>query len=141
MSQRKRPTWMPPPLAFPIIWSTIAVLRGVSSALVWSAAASGGFSLPILAALPMIVHLSVGDTWNTVNNVERRLGAAVPGVLAVALSVYAVVFCYAKTSAVAGYVIAPSALWITIAAVLVTTIWKMNPKPDGTLEPLVVYTS
>ena len=33
--ERRRPWWTPPPLAFPIIWSTIAVLRAVSTALVF----------------------------------------------------------------------------------------------------------
>ena len=31
----------------------------------------------------LVLHLCIGDTWNTVNNVERRTGAAVPGVVLV----------------------------------------------------------
>ena len=33
--ERRRPWWTPPPLAFPVIWSTIAILRAVSTALVF----------------------------------------------------------------------------------------------------------
>ena len=33
--ERRRPWWTPPPLAFPIIWSTIAILRAVSTAMVF----------------------------------------------------------------------------------------------------------
>ncbi|HZG38366.1 MAG TPA: tryptophan-rich sensory protein, partial [Nodosilinea sp.] len=33
----QRPGWAPPPLAFPIVWMSIAVLRVVSAYLVWSA--------------------------------------------------------------------------------------------------------
>lgn len=31
----------------------------------------------------MVFHLSVGDTWNHINNVEKRLGVAVPVVFIV----------------------------------------------------------
>ena len=35
----------------------------------------------------LVFHLCVGDTWNTINNTERRTGAAVPGVACVWASV------------------------------------------------------
>jgi hypothetical protein len=35
IKERRRPAWMPPPLAFPVIWTTIAVLRAVSSVVVF----------------------------------------------------------------------------------------------------------
>jgi len=34
----------------------------------------------------MFLHLAVGDTWNNINNVEKKLGTAVLGVGAVVLS-------------------------------------------------------
>ena len=37
----------------------------------------------------------------------------------------------------AGYLIAPSAVWISVATFLVYTIWRINPRPDGELEPLL----
>jgi tryptophan-rich sensory protein len=37
MSKRVRPSWMPPPLAFPIVWSTIGVLRTVAAVMIWEA--------------------------------------------------------------------------------------------------------
>ena len=54
-------------------------VRRYSSTLVWEA--QGHLLDPTLLAL--VLHLAVGDTWNTVNNVERRMGAAVPGVVCV----------------------------------------------------------
>jgi len=53
------------------------------------------------------------------------------------LSVYNVVFRYYRASATAGFLIAPSALWISVAAFLVYTIWKINPGPDGKCEPML----
>ena len=133
IAERKRPSWMPPPLAFPIIWSTIALLRSASTVDIFTTA--GTLNDP--AVFAMIAHLAVGDTWNSINNVEQRLGTAVIGVACVLVSVYNVVFQYYNVSHNAGYLIAPSAVWISIATFLVYTIWQINPRPDGELEPLL----
>ena len=114
VAERKRPAWMPPPLAFPIIWSTIALLRAASSVAIFVHVGS----LDVPAVHAMLLHLAVGDTWNSINNVERRLGVAVVGVGCVLLSVYNVVLQYWKVTPNAGYLIAPSAVWISVATVL-----------------------
>jgi tryptophan-rich sensory protein len=48
---------------------TIAALRCISSTLVWQATGRELLSTPLVA---MMLHLSIGDTWNTINNVESR---------------------------------------------------------------------
>lgn len=50
---------------------------------VWEALGSKLLTAPIAA---MVFHLSVGDTWNHINNVEKRLGVAVPVVFLVVSS-------------------------------------------------------
>ena len=132
IKERRRPAWMPPPVAFPVIWTTIAVLRAVSSVVVFGT--TGTLNNP--AHFAMLLHLSVGDTWNSINNAEKRLGTAVVGVCAVLASVYNVVYQYWSVSVKAGALIAPSAVWISVATLLVYTIWKINPRADGTREPL-----
>lgn len=122
---------MPPPLAFPIIWTTIGLLRTVSSVLLFR---HMGFQLVQTPILALMLHLSIGDTWNTINNVEKRLGAAVPGVFCVWLSVVTAVTLYYKAYSTAGLVLLPSAVWISVANVLVFTIWKINGR-----EPLYPY--
>jgi len=136
IAERKRPSWMPPPLAFPVIWSSIALLRAFSSVAVFTV--TGTLNHPAIFA--MLAHLSIGDTWNSINNVERRLGVACVGVSVVLLSVYNVVFQYLRVDRTAGFLIAPSAVWISVATVLVWTIWNINPREDGTREPLAPMT-
>lgn len=41
---------------------------------VWEALGSNLVTGPIAA---MVLHLSIGDTWNHINNVEKKLGVAV----------------------------------------------------------------
>jgi len=136
----KRPSWTPPGIAFPFIWSTISLLRAFSSLVVWRATGKTLFAAPLLV---LVLHLCVGDTWNCVTNVERRLGTSSVGVLVVLASVYAVVGTYFQAAPLAGKLLAPSAVWISIASVLTWTIWSINeprepllPKQDGRSAPL-----
>ncbi len=79
-----------------------------------------------------MVHLALGDTWNTIFTVERRLGAAVPVVIfGPWLSSVIVTIIYWQINQVAGMILAPSCVWLTVASLLVFRIWQLNGK-----EPL-----
>ena len=119
-----RPRWSPPPLVFPIVWMIIAVLRVISSLLVWQQMNHQFLVLPLIL---FVVHLALGDTWNTIFTVERRLGAAVPVViLGPWLSAVVVTAIYWKTNPLAGMTLSFSCVWLTVAAVLVFRIWQLN---------------
>ena len=120
----QRPSWAPPPLAFPIVWMSIAVLRVVSAYLVWSALGQTFLSWPLVL---YVVHLSLGDTWNTIFTVEGRLGAAVPMVIVgPLLSVVVVTVAYFRVVPLAGWVILPSLVWLAIATALCISLWRLN---------------
>lgn len=119
---RLRPSWQPKPIVFPIVWSTIALLRTISSVIIWQTTGSL-ISFPLLC---IMAHLSIGDTWNTINNVEQRLGTAVLGVQFVYLSVLFTTYQYYLTNPLAAYILAPSCVWLTIANALVFSIWRVN---------------
>ncbi|MBE8986998.1 TspO/MBR family protein [Nostoc sp. LEGE 12450] len=119
-----RPRWSPPPLVFPIVWMIIAALRVISSVLVWQQMNHQFLVLPLIL---FVVHLALGDTWNTIFTVERRLGAAVPVViLGPWLSAVVVTAIYWQTNPVAGMTLSFSCVWLTVAAVLVFRIWQLN---------------
>ncbi|TAE59332.1 MAG: TspO protein [Nostocales cyanobacterium] len=119
-----RPKWAPPPLAFPIVWMLIAVLRVISSVLIWQKLDHQFFVLPLIL---FVIHLAVGDTWNTIFTVERRLGAAVPVViLGPWLSAIVVTAIYWQTVPLSGMILSFSCVWLTVAAALVFRIWQLN---------------
>ena len=119
---RLRPSWTPPPLAFPIIWSTIALLRTFSTVVVFQTTGTL-LCRPIFA---LMAHLSIGDTWNTINNVEKRLGTAVLGVAFVWASALFAAYQYYKINPLAGKILFPSCVWLSVASLLVYSIWRMN---------------
>ncbi|MBD2139255.1 TspO/MBR family protein [Anabaena sp. FACHB-1237] len=119
-----RPRWSPPPLVFPIVWMIIAVLRVISSGLIWQAMNHQFLVLPLIL---FVIHLALGDTWNTIFTVEKRLGAAVPVViLGPWLSAILVTIIYWETVPLAGIILSFSCVWLTIASVLVFRIWQLN---------------
>jgi translocator protein len=95
-------------------------------------------SLPILS---LMLHLSIGDVWNTINNVERRFGVAVTGVFCVWLSKAHAAYQYSLVNSLAGKLLGATLIWLTIATALVTATWRLNPDPEtGKLEPLYPVT-
>ncbi len=119
-----RPSWAPPPLAFPIIWMTIGVLRVLSSLFIWQEMGENFLAFPLIL---YVIHLALGDTWNTIFTVERRFGAAVPVVIfGPWLSAIIVTVIYGQTLPLAGFLLLPSVIWIGVACVLVYSIWQLN---------------
>ena len=119
---RNLPSWMPPPVVFPVVWSTIALLRTASTVLIFRSA--GTLLCPPIFAL--MAHLSIGDTWNTISNVEKRMGTAVLGVAFVWASALYATYLYYKQMPLAGKILFPSCIWLTVASLLVYSIWRMN---------------
>jgi translocator protein len=130
-----RPSWTPPGVTFPIMWLLIVgPLRAYSASLV--VAASGG-EYASLAIFSFFLHLTIGDIWNTVNNVEKRYGPAALGVGMVWGSAVNAAYQYYQVDAMAGQLLGLTLVWLTIAAALVGTIWQLNPDPTtGQVELL-----
>jgi tryptophan-rich sensory protein len=122
--QRKMPEWTPPGFIFPIVWILlIGPLRATSSAILVGSGAS--YASPAILAL--MLHLSIGDTWNTINNVERRYGTSVVGVAAVWISAAAAAFQYGQVDPLAGKLLSLPLVWLTIASSLIFRTWQINP--------------
>jgi tryptophan-rich sensory protein len=123
-SSVNRPGWAPPPLAFPIIWMSIGVLRIISSYLVWQTLGQTYWAWPLAI---FMIHLALGDTWNTVFTVEGRLGLAVPVVIVGPVaSAIVVAVSYWQVVPLAGQLLLPMVIWLGVASSLVISIWQLN---------------
>jgi translocator protein len=132
---RVMPSWTPPGPVFPIMWLLIiGPLRAYSSALVYTE--THQFLHPAIMAL--VFHLSVGDVWNTINNTERRFGAAVTGVLCVTASALNAAYQYHVVSEEAGDLLGLPMVWFAVAASLVTATWQINSE-EATGERDALY--
>jgi len=131
---RVMPSWTPPGVVFPIMWILIiGPIRAYSSSLIVEAN-SGLFCTP--ATMAFILHLTIGDVWNTVNNTEKRYGAAVVGVLTVVLSVFFAASQYYQVLPFAGQMLGATAIWLVTASALIADTWRLNPDKDGNRDAL-----
>ncbi len=123
--QRKMPEWTPPGVVFPIVWILlIGPLRAASSAIL----VTGGSALYASPAiLALMLHLSIGDTWNTINNVERRYGTSMIGVACVWISAAFAAAQYSQVDPLAGKLLSLPLIWLTIASSLIVRTWQINP--------------
>jgi benzodiazapine receptor len=125
-TKRTMPTWTPPGVVFPIVWLLlIGPLRAVTSAMVIRAA-GGVYATKALLAL--VLHLSIGDVWNTINNVEQRYGTSVLGILFVWASAAWAARQYYLAVPLAGKLLSLKLIWLTVATSLITRTWQLNPK-------------
>lgn len=133
-TQRVMPSWTPPGVAFPIMWLlVIAPIRALASTMV-VAATSQYASFTIMT---LMAHLSIGDVWNTINNVERRYGVSVVGVACVWLSKAYAAYSYGRVVPRAGTLLALPLVWLSVASALIYSTWRINPDPStGKPEPL-----
>jgi len=133
--KRIMPTWTPPGYVFPIMWLLIiAPLRAASASMVYNV--TGTYAN--VAIVSLILHLSIGDIWNTINNVERRYGVAVVGVLFVWLSKVHAAYRFFQVDQLAGKLLGVTVVWLTIATALIIRTWQLNPVPE-TGKPETLY--
>ena len=131
---RVMPSWTPPGVFFPVMWILIiSPLRAYSSTLIFEA---NGGHLCDPTILALMLHLTVGDTWNTINNVERRMGASVIGVFCVLLSALFVSYKYYQVVPIAGKLLGLTCLWLATASALITDTWRLNPLEGGKRDKL-----
>uniref|UniRef100_A0A6T6HSN4 Uncharacterized protein n=1 Tax=Craspedostauros australis TaxID=1486917 RepID=A0A6T6HSN4_9STRA len=133
--ERIRPSWTPPGVVFPIVWLLIvAPLRATTSAMVLET--THCYCNP--ATFALLLHLCIGDVWNTINTVEQRYGAAALGVSAVFLSAANAAYQYYQVVPLAGELLSIKLVWLTIAASLVIQTWRLNPNEvTGELDSLL----
>ena len=137
---RLMPSWTPPGVVFPLMWvGVVAPLRAFSSSLVYEASTGrlneAHLNDPVL--LWLVFHLCLGDTWNTINNVERRTGAAVGGGALVFASTIFAAKQYYDVVPLAGMLLGVTAVWIAVAGALVADTWRINNAVQP--EPLYPY--
>lgn len=134
-SKRNMPSWTPPGFIFPIMWILIiGPIRAATTAIVY--AATGAYANT--AILSLMLHLSIGDCWNSINNVERRYGASVIGVLMVWLSNAHAAYQYYQVSPMAGKLLCLPLVWLTVASSLIIRTWQLNADPT-TGKPYPLY--
>ena len=124
-SEVRTPPLSPPAILFPIVWTLLYILMGVSSAIIWAnrkkdieAAQSG------LAAYA--VSLAFNFTWSILFFNFRLFGFSFVWLIALWILILVTILQYRKISPTAAYLQIPYLLWVSFAGYLTLAIAILN---------------
>lgn len=124
-SQIKQPPLSPPSILFPIVWTILFALMGISAALVWHFRLSKPDDVRN-ALIVYGVNLAVNFIWSLIFfNMQAYLFAFIWILLLLAVIV-AMIVLFKRVSPLAAYLQIPYLLWVTFAAYLNLAIYILN---------------
>ena len=113
----------PPGWVFPVVWTVLYGLMGISAARIWSApksqARSRGLNL-------FIAQLIVNSFWSPIFFNARAYGLAFFWLLLLWILVGLMILQFRKVDKTAARLQIPYLLWLTFAAYLNWAVWQMN---------------
>ena len=123
-----KPPLTPPGIVFPIAWTTLYVLLGLSVAMIADARGSRGRGMAIAVfALQLVANLC----WSPLFfGAHKVVGAAGLIVVMLALSILTAVL-FARIRKAAAWLLVPYMVWITFAGVLTWSIHQLNPDAEA----------
>ena len=120
-----RPTLSPPMILFPIVWSILFILMGISSAIVWVKRKDNS-DAAIDALKTYALQLIVNFFWTIIFfNMQAYLFAFIWLLLLLVLIIIMVVQ-FKKISPLAGYLQIPYVLWVAFAGYLTLMVYILN---------------
>jgi tryptophan-rich sensory protein len=120
----RKPSWKPPDWAFGPVWTTILVMAAISAALAWEAAPDGTAKAWVFAVLAVNSVLNIA--WSGIFFKLRRPDLALIEVGLLWLSILALVVVLGRYSFVAGLLMLPYLVWVSIASFLNYRIVQLN---------------
>lgn len=117
-----KPSWTPPDWVFPVTWTILYVAIAVSATRVAPMAGSAyamGFW-----GLQMVLNA----LWSPVFFGLHKIKAAAIVVVSLWLAVFGAMVTLWQMDLIAGLLFIPYLIWVSIAAALNLTIWKLNPE-------------
>jgi benzodiazapine receptor len=118
----QKPAWGPPNWVFAPVWTALYVAMGVAAWLVWRRAVPGVAAALVLFA----VQLALNVVWSGLFFGLHSPGAALLDIVLLWLAILATLVAFWRVSPAAGILLLPYLGWVSFAASLNYTIWRMN---------------
>jgi len=123
-----RPEWAPPASVFGPMWTTLYTLMAIAAWLIWR---EGGYSNARSALNLFLAQLAVNAVWSWLFFAWHLGGMAFFDILVLWVLLVATLISFWRIRPLAGVLLVPYLLWVSFAAVLNYSVWKMNPEMLG----------
>jgi benzodiazapine receptor len=130
-----KPDIYPPAIAFPIVWTVLYVLMGVSLAMVITArgARARGLAVGLFG-----LHLLANLAWSPLFFGAHQMTWALADIAVMALSLLLVMVVFARVRPWAAWLLVPYMAWVLFASVLNWQFLTLNPAADGVAGDVAV---
>lgn len=120
-----RPSWAPPPWIFGPVWTVLYTLMGIAAWLVWR---SGGFGSNRQALTLFLLQLAFNALWSWLFFTWHLGVLALVDIVVLWVLIVATLVSFWRVRPLAGALLLPYLLWVSFAAVLNFSLWKLNPQ-------------
>ena len=122
--QLNQPPLSPPSAVFPVVWTTLFLLMGISAYLVTMKRSDGlkSFDLPAVYWIQLIVHF----IWPLIFFNLAIYGIALAWLILLIILVIYMIFQFHDITPAAGWLQVPYLLWLIFAGYLNAGIWLLN---------------
>lgn len=124
-SEVQTPPLSPPAILFPVVWTLLYILMGVSSAIIW-ANRKKDLNTAQTALAVYAWSLAFNFVWSILFFNFRLFGFSLLWLIVLWLLIVWTILLYRKISPLAAYLQIPYAVWVAFAGYLNVGIWWMN---------------
>lgn len=118
-----KPAWNPPGWLFGPVWTALYVLMGVAAWLVWR---RGGWRAQRRPLGWFVAQLALNALWTPLFFGFHRIDLALLEIVVLWGAIVAMIAAFARTSALAAWLLAPYLAWVSFATFLTFTLWRLN---------------
>lgn len=122
-AQLQKPAWNPPNWIFGPVWTLLYAMMAVAAWLVWQ---RGGWAAQRGPLAAFGLQLLFNALWSPLFFGLRKPGLALADIGLLWLALLATVVLFWQARPLAGALLMPYQLWVTFAAALNYTLWRLN---------------
>jgi tryptophan-rich sensory protein len=127
-TQLVRPAWAPLPSIFGPVWTFLYILMALAAWLVWRV---DGFRPARTALTLFLLQLALNALWSWLFFGWHRGALAFGDILLLWVLIAATLVAFWRTRPLAGALLVPYLLWVSFAAALNYSVWRLNPQVLG----------
>ena len=119
----KKPAWNPPGWVFGPVWTALYAMMAVAAWLVWR---RGGWKEQRKPLLIFLAQLALNAVWTALFFGLHRPGVAFAEIVLLWLAIVATLVAFRPVNRTAAWLLVPYLAWVSFAAVLNGTLWRLN---------------